>query len=182
MQIHWRKAAELTAAQQTLARERIESLAKGHDDLIDLWVEVEPSGAHHRMGSERVSIRAQARVKTIVAHAEEERLETALRVALDRFDREVMRMRHKRRDRRTERAHASPPHLGIIDRVFADEGYGFLLSDSGDRIYFHRNALNEEMQLDDLEEGERVAFNYEAGEKGLQATVVAPPPIGERGP
>jgi ribosomal subunit interface protein len=182
MQIHWRKADQISEALQALAQERIESLAKGKRDLIDVWVELEPSSAHHRMGAESVSIRAQARGKTIVAHAEEERLETALRVALDRFDREVMRMRHKRQARRTARPKMSPPHLGIIDRLFADEGYGFLLSDSGEQIYFHENALNEALSFESLEEGSRVAFNFEAGDKGLQATVVAPPPIDASSP
>jgi cold shock CspA family protein/ribosome-associated translation inhibitor RaiA len=176
MEIHWRRPGELSEAEQTLAQERIESLAKGHHDLIDVWIEVEPGSPHHRLGVERVSIRAQARGKTIVAHAEEENRTAALRAALDRFDREVHRMRHKRIDRRTARPPSSPPHLGIIDRVFPDRGYGFLLSDSGEQIYFHQNALNAPLEFDALEEGARVAFNFEAGDEGLQATVVSPPP------
>ncbi len=101
MQIHWRKANELSEAERELARERIESLAEGHRDLIDIWVEVQPSSRHHRQGSESVSIRAQARGATIVAHAEEEQLRPALRSALDKFEREVQQLRDKRRDRRT---------------------------------------------------------------------------------
>jgi len=182
MQIHWRKADQLSAAERELARERIESLAHGHQDLIDVWVEVEPSSAHHRMGAERVSIRAQARGKTIVAHAEEAQLRPALRAALDRFDREVMRMRHKRLQRRTAPPPSSPPHLGIVDRVFEDRGYGFLLSDSGEQIYFHQNALDDALSLGALEEGARVAFNYEAGDEGPQATIVTPPPPDAPGP
>lgn len=174
MQIHWRKADQLSQVERELARERIERLAQGHQDLIDVWVEVEPSSAHHRMGAERVSIRAQARGKTIVAHAEEETLRPALRAALDRFDREVMRMRHKRLQRRTAAPPSAPPHLGIVDRVFEDRGYGFLLSDAGEQIYFHQNALDDSLSLGALEEGARVAFNYEAGEEGPQATIVKP--------
>lgn len=183
MQIHWRNPGHLSEDEQLLAQERIESLAMGHTDLIDVWIEVEPSSAHHRMGAETVSIRAQARGKpTIVAHAEEETLHAALRAALDRFDREILRMREKRLDRRVPSPSSAPPHLGIIDRVFAEEGYGFLLSDAGEQIYFHRNAVNDDLAFETLEEGERVSFNFEAGNKGPQATVVAPAPPDAPGP
>jgi cold shock CspA family protein/ribosome-associated translation inhibitor RaiA len=178
MEIHWRKAEALSAAEKELARERIESLAHGHRDLIDVWIDVEPSSPHHRKGAERVSIRAQVRGATIVAHAQEEELRPALRAALDRFDREILRLRDKRQDRRVARPPSSPPHLGIVDRIFAEDGYGFLLSDGGEQIYFHRNALSAPLSFEELEEGARVAFNYEPGEKGPQASVVTAPPPG----
>jgi ribosomal subunit interface protein len=182
MQIHWRKADQLSDVERDLARERIESLARGHDDLIDVWIDIEPSSTHHRMGAERVSIRAQVRGATIVAHAEDAQLRPALRAALDKFDREIWRLRHKRQDRRVASPSSSPPHLGIVDRIFAEDGYGFLLSDAGEQIYFHRNALNSDLCFEELEEGARVAFNYEAGEEGPQASVVTPPPPGVSGP
>jgi CspA family cold shock protein len=69
-----------------------------------------------------------------------------------------------------------PPELGIIDEVFADQGYGFILTDGGESVYFHGNALHGGLELEGLEEGQRVAFNIEGGEKGLQATVVRPAP------
>jgi cold shock CspA family protein len=42
-------------------------------------------------------------------------------------------------------------------------------------VYFHRNAVRPGLRFQELEEGQRVALNFEAGEKGLQATVVAAP-------
>ncbi|MHA7836521.1 MAG: cold shock domain-containing protein [bacterium] len=182
MEIHWRNPGELSEAEQTLARERIESLAEGHRDLIDVWVDVEPSSPHHRKGVERVTIRGQVRGSNLVAHAEEDTLRPALRAALDRFERELLRRRDKRQDPRAMPLPSSPPHLGIIDRVFFEEGYGFLLSDGGEQIYFHRNALDDGLAFETLEEGRRVAFNYEAGNEGPQASIVTFPPPGASAP
>ena len=45
-------------------------------------------------------------------------------------------------------------------------------------MYFHRNALHGGLDFERLEEGQRVGLDVEGGEKGLQATVVRPPPPG----
>lgn len=182
MELHWRNPGALSTSEQELARERIESLAEGHRDLIDVWVDVDPSSAHHRKGAERVTIRAQVRGSNLVAHAEEETLRPALRAALDRFERELLRRRDKRADPRAAPSGSSPPHLGIVDRVFSDRDYGFLLSDAGEQIYFHRNALDDELDWTGLTEGQRVAFNYHAADEGPQASIVTAPPPGASAP
>jgi cold shock CspA family protein len=51
-------------------------------------------------------------------------------------------------------------------------GYGFLVTDGGERVYFHRNAVGGGLEFERLEGGEAVALNYEAGDSGLQATFV----------
>ena len=90
-------------------------------------------------------------------------------------------MRDRRSDRRAERV-AGVPELGIVDRVFAEEGYGFILTDAGDQVYFHRNAVHGGLAFDALEEGQRVGLDIEGGEKGPQATTVVPPPPGTPSP
>ena len=69
--------------------------------------------------------------------------------------------------------------LGVIDRIFREEGYGFILTDDGEQVYFHRNAVKEGLDFDRLEEAERVALNVEAGNEGPQATTVVRPPPGQ---
>ena len=85
-------------------------------------------------------------------------------------------MRERRRDRRRERP-AEPSHLGIVDRIFPEEGYGFILTDEGEQVYFHRNAVKDGLDFERLEEADRVALQCEAGDQGLQASSVeaAPP-------
>jgi CspA family cold shock protein len=90
------------------------------------------------------------------------------------FEREVWRLRHRRTQRRAEQPTA-PPLLGVVDQVSLEKGYGFVLCDSGERVYFHRNALRD-LDFESLSEGQRVGLNVEAGDKGPQATVVLPAP------
>ena len=70
--------------------------------LIDTWVDV-TRDAHHRKGNGRVAIRCQARGADLVARSEGEDAELALLEALQVFEREVKRMRDRRKERRATR-------------------------------------------------------------------------------
>ena len=70
----------------------------------------------------------------------------------------------------------------MIDRVIAADGYGFILTDAGEQVYFHRNAVRGGLEFERLAEGERIALDFEAGEQGPQATVVLPAPPDAAGP
>jgi Ribosome-associated protein Y (PSrp-1) len=172
VQVHWRHPNELSEEIRQDAESRLQRLADGHTDLIDTWIDVALDG-HHRKGNGRVAIRCQARGTEIVAHGNREDPDLALHEALEVFEREVKRMRERRKDRRVERT-AGPTLRGVVDRVGTD--HGFLITDAGERVYFHRNALAGGLRFDALQEGETVALEVEAGREGLQATVVAPPP------
>jgi cold shock CspA family protein/ribosome-associated translation inhibitor RaiA len=174
VEIHWTHMGEVAAGLRTDAERRLQALAEGHTDLIDLRITGSES-RHHRHGAREVRIRCQARGRELVVTRERDELGLALNEALDAFEREVHRLRAQQRDRRSERV-PMPPHLGVVDRIFRSEGYGFVLTDSGEQVYFHRNALSG-LDFERLEEGNRVGLNIEAGERGPQATVVhAPPP------
>ena len=87
-------------------------------------------------------------------------------------------VREKRRD--ASRAGVPmPPFLGIVDRVLRDDGSGVILTDGGEQVYFHRNAVKEGLDFDRLDEGDRVALDVEGGRKGPQATAVFAPPPGQ---
>jgi cold shock CspA family protein len=64
----------------------------------------------------------------------------------------------------------------VIDVVQRDDGYGFILTDAGDRVYFHRNAVSGGLEFESLAEGQRIGLDIEAGNEGPQATVVVPAP------
>ena len=91
------------------------------------------------------------------------------------FEREVKRMRERRKDRRLERT-VGPTLRGVIDSVRLEADHGFLITDAGERVYFHRNALAGGLRIDALEEGQTVALEMEDGREGPQATVVLPAP------
>lgn len=177
MEIHWRHPEKITEAEREFAMRHLEDLAAGHADLTDLWVDIANGSQHHRKGDEKVTIRCQARRASIVAIGTGDEAGLALREALEKFEREVWQLREKRAEHRPK-PETSPPHLGIVDRVVRDEDYGFLITDGGEQVYFHRNALHEGLDFEDLEEGQRVALNYHPGNDGPQASVVTPPPPG----
>jgi len=175
LQIHWRNCDELSEEQRRNAEQRLQKLAADHTDLIDVRISGKTTG-HHRRGGQEIRIVCMARGKELVAARTREDMGKAFNEALDAFEREVWRMREKRQDKRVERP-ALPPVLGVIDRVFVDDGYGFILTDDGEQVYFHRNAVGGGLSFESLEEGQRVGLNVESGAEGPQANVVlAPPP------
>lgn len=60
---------------------------------------------------------------------------------------------------------------GTIKRIVRDRGFGFIRSSEGQEIFFHRSSL-QQLNFDDLREGEAVDFDVEKGEKGPRATAV----------
>ena len=174
MEIHWDQIEEIQPRQREAIEARIRELASEHDDLIDVRI-VARGTRHHRHGGREVGITCLARGKEIVAKRTREDFVLALDEALDAFEREVRKLRARRLDRRSERP-AVPPYLGLIDRILRTEGYGSILTDSGESVYFHRNGVSGGLDFDTLEEGQRVGLNLEQGDKGPQATVVVQPP------
>lgn len=83
------------------------------------------------------------------------------------------RRRLQDRQRRLQgktKVHEAPPQ-GRVSRLFADDGYGFIETDDGREIYFHRNALVG-ARLEALRPGVLVRFVEAEGEKGPQASTV----------
>jgi ribosome-associated translation inhibitor RaiA len=108
MQIHWRNADPISAEARRATDARIERLAQGHRDLVDVWVDVAQDQSPLR-GAEQVAIRCQARGTQLVAHGYAAEPEMALRDALQTFEREVKRMRERRESRRSTPQNGSAP-------------------------------------------------------------------------
>lgn len=174
MQIHWVHPEVFREELRAAVEERLAALAAGQTDLIDVRIHARTT-PHHRHGDREVRIVCQARGREIVAARNRPEAAVALDEALDAFERAVRELRRRRDDPRGARENG-PPELGIIDRVFPDEGYGFILTDAGEQVYFHRNAVHGGLAFEALEEGQRVGLNLEPGEQGVQATVVRPAP------
>jgi len=54
---------------------------------------------------------------------------------------------------------------GTIRRLMRDRGYGFITTEDGKDIFFHRTALRG-LRFDSLKEGQSVEFEVETGPKG----------------
>ncbi len=180
MELHWVHPEVFSENEREAAERRIHELARDHSDLIDVRITARTS-AHHQHGGQEVRITCQARGKQIVAARTRLDAPLALNETLEVFAREVWRMRHRRTQRRSEQP-PEPPELGVIDEIRSEQDCGFILTDGGERVYFHRNAVDDALGFERLEEGQRVGLNIEGGEQGPQATVVVAPPPGAAGP
>lgn len=76
--------------------------------------------------------------------------------------------------RQDVKTHEMPNH-GRVVKLFADDGYGFIETASGEEVYFHRNSVVNG-HFGKLKEGDevRVEFAVNESEKGPQATTVKP--------
>jgi ribosome-associated translation inhibitor RaiA len=102
MQLHWVHPDVFGEQEREAAASRIEALAKDHTDLIDVRITARTTG-HHKHGGQEVRITCDARGKELVASRTRPDAGLALNEALDVFEREVKRMRGKRRSQRTPR-------------------------------------------------------------------------------
>ena len=98
MQIHWTDFESVTQAQRDAVERRIAALAEERGDLIDVRLVAHQTN-HHRQGGSKVRIVCQARGTEIVASCERPELGHALDEAVDDFEREVRRVRERRRSR-----------------------------------------------------------------------------------
>jgi len=77
---------------------------------------------------------------------------------------------YARRQRGDIKSHELPPEARV-SKIFPREGYGFLTSDDGREIYFHKNSVLGQA-FPRLTVGTTVRFVEEQGEKGPQASTV----------
>ena len=57
---------------------------------------------------------------------------------------------------------------GVIRRLISDRGFGFIKSDDGQDLFFHRSELLD-VAFDFLKEGQSVEFEKRQGPKGPKA-------------
>jgi cold shock CspA family protein len=70
--------------------------------------------------------------------------------------------------------HWRPCDFGVVDRVDVDAGFGFIVTDGGEVVYFDRGALDAGLRIEALDLGQRVRLDLEGGVDGSHATRVAP--------
>jgi len=154
---------------KTTVNQYLEKLENNHADLTHARVTLEKN-LHHKKGQVATAqVVLSVRGRTITAHKTEKTFEQAIKAAFLAAGRELKVYRAKQGS--TEIRTPTPPMTGVIDRIDRDGGHGFILIDGGEQVYFHRNAVHG-AEFDALEEGHRVWFDVEDGQKGPQATTV----------
>jgi cold shock CspA family protein len=87
-------------------------------------------------------------------------------------------LRERLRERREEGRHPDAEPHGIVSQLFPDKGYGFIRTDDGREIYFHKNAVL--TGFESLRIGAEAHFAEEEGVNGPQATTVRAYGVGTR--
>jgi cold shock CspA family protein len=88
----------------------------------------------------------------------------------DVFEALRRQLRERVRERRQQARHAETQPHGVVSKLIADKECGFLRSDDGREIYFHKNAVL--TGYEELREGMEVHFVEEEGRDGPQASTV----------
>ena len=61
---------------------------------------------------------------------------------------------------------------GTIKKIVADRGFGFITAEDAKEYFFHRGALDANLDFDRLVGGEKVTFEIEQSPKGPRAAHV----------
>jgi ribosome-associated translation inhibitor RaiA len=97
MNIQWVGLSEVGGAERARVESHLQRLAEMHSDMRAVRISGEET-QHNRHGGREVRITCHAREREIVAASSAADLGPALAEALDIFEREVHRLRDKRRD------------------------------------------------------------------------------------
>ncbi|MEW6109727.1 MAG: HPF/RaiA family ribosome-associated protein [Nitrospirota bacterium] len=151
--------------------EKIEKLDRFCSHIMRCRVVVEVPHRHHREGvlyNVRIDMTVPGR-ELIIKREPSKDLDVAIRDAFDAARRKLEDF--SGRQRQDVKYHDETPHARI-SALFPDRGYGFLLTQDGREIYFHRNSVIN-CDFNRLKIGEEVRFVEEEGEKGPQASTVS---------
>ena len=152
---------------KVMVTERLEALNEPHDDIVHARVTLIKHERHNK-GSDEVRVFLTLSGKSLSTKRQADTLDEALNAALDVLTRQL-------RDFRLIRQHAaktpSPLPRGRILRLFPEDGYGFIETESHREVYFHENSV-QHVAFEDLEVGMTVELSVEDGHEGPQASRV----------
>lgn len=156
-------------------RERAGKLDRLNPDIISGRVVIDVPQRRHRKGkifqiqvditvpgSELVVNR-----EPLLNHAHED-VYAAIEDAFDAMERRLVEYS---REIQGEVKRDEKPGRALVNSLFREEGYGFIVTRDGREIYFHRNSVLDGA-FDRLYPGTEVRFSEEEGEKGPQASTV----------
>ncbi|MDR0307580.1 MAG: cold shock domain-containing protein [Chitinispirillales bacterium] len=170
------------------ARELIESRAEKLDEICDHIISCNvmvERGQKHRSSAQPYKVRIGLRMPPgheIVVSRDPNKadlhldLEAEIRWAFDAAERQIKELMEKQR--RDVKKHPFSEADGIVEKIFRNDGVGFIRTFDDRQVFFHRHALVND-NFDTLREGAAVRFVETMGEKGPQASTVqvveAPP-------
>jgi ribosomal subunit interface protein len=157
-------------------REKVAKLEQFHGGITSCRVTVEELNRHQHQGrqfSVHVDVRVPGR-EIAVSRDHDEDVYVALRDAFDAAKRQLEEVVRERRG--DVKVHAEPRH-GVVVRLLADQGHGFIETGDGRQLYFSRENVVHPT-FDQLRLGTPVQFIEEMAAEGPQAKRVT---VGKHG-
>lgn len=168
---------EKTDSIDTLIKEKLQKLEQICDNITMCRIAIEKPHSMVRTGNQfrvRIEIAVPPGHSVVVTRepgdsSMHEPLPAIIRDAFNAARRQLKKYADKQK--KEIKSHPQQEMAAYVVRLFKDEGYGFIRSDDGHEIYFHKNSvLNDGWER--LEPGTAVQFFEEMGEKGPQASTV----------
>ena len=166
-----------TAELEDLINDKVDDLEKVFDNIISCRMAVEKPQEHQSSGSPyrvRINVRVPPGKEIVVTGNPgdgemHDPLEAIIRDAFATATRELRELGN--RLNQEVKQHPEQENAAIVEEINYEDGFGFLRSLEGRRIYFHANSvLNNDFKR--VEVGTGVRFVSEMGEDGLQASTV----------
>jgi len=162
---------EHSDALEAAIREHAQKLEQFHSNVTSCRVTAEQISKHRQQGRE-FSVRIDLRVpgkEILVSRDHHEDIYVALRDAFDSAKRQLEDL--VREHRGDVKLHELLKY-GKIERLFFDEGYGFITTDDDRELYFSRENVVHPM-FEHLKIGSSVQFIEDVGAEGPQAKRVS---------
>jgi ribosomal subunit interface protein len=156
-------------------RERASKLDQLFDGIMTCRVVIDLPQQRHRKGK-MFQVRVDITVpgKELVVNRDplfNRAHEDAYAAIEDAFDTMERKLREYAREARGEVKLDFAPERGLVNALFSENDYGFIVTRDGREVYFHRNSVLNDA-FDRLRIGSEVRFAEEEGEKGPQASTV----------
>ncbi|PID76785.1 MAG: cold-shock protein [Deltaproteobacteria bacterium] len=163
---------ELKKGWQTRIEEEKEKLIRHYAGFVlHLRVTIEET-AHHKEGGFEIKLVATVPGDTVVVARKGGSVRAALVESFDVLSLQLKEnLRKKRKNIKHVEGGPDGDRHGMISKVSPHESYGFITGMDEREVYFHENALKD-VKIDDLNEGDRVAYGESMGDKGPQASWV----------
>lgn len=177
-QVTFRHMEPSDSAEQQIRR-HIAELEQFYPRITACHVVLDADHRHHRQGKlfhVRVEVSTPGQVIVVgrdpAEHHAHEDAHVAIRDAFNAARRQLED--HARRARGDQKTHEAP-QIGRISQVFPDRGYAFLVTETGEDVYVHRNSVTN-AGFEKLRVGDQVRYvlSPDLGDKGAQASTVVP--------
>ncbi len=158
-------------------REKVSKLDKFHRRIMSCRVAVESEHQHHHQGNQyhiRIDITTPGKEIVISREHHDKQAYENIYVAIrDAFDAATRKLEDLSRVQRGEVKQHNWENVGTVARLLPEKDHGFITSENGREIYFHRNSV-QGGGFDNLKVGAIIRYKEEDSDAGPKASMIYP--------